>query len=322
MRMRALLGALAVTAILAGCSGSNTTTSTTGAMTSVPLDEGKGGILGLLVNDIYRPVPGGLILIERHGLTATTDAQGEFVFTGLEPGSYVLLANAVDHEASPINVDVVAGEYTEVEFQSRRVFNVNGTTITTQYSVFIPCASSTPGGTVTYGGILCPADVASEDYRPGLSDLDFSAEDDLTYLVAEIKTSQKDNYEFVVRHDDGSSFGGDEWGSFRMNMTDYGKVILQKNDTAPYQAGKAPWKNDNRTKMAILLFYMGQGGGEAQQAGCAAGPTLPNGDPNPACRDWFGAGHRFAIKGNIIITAFLGTPDVDVATYQVLGPTT
>jgi hypothetical protein len=319
MRMRSMLGALVVTALLAGCSGSNTTT-TTGAMTSVPLDEGKGGILGLLVNDIYRPVPGGLIFVEKHGFTATTNARGEFVFTGLDPGSYVLVANAAHHEASPINVDVVAGEYTEVEFQSRRIFNVNGTTITTQYSVFIPCATSTPGGSVTYGGILCPADLATEDFRPGLDSLDFSGEPDLTYLVAEVKTSQKDNYDFVVRHDDGSSGGGDEWGSFRMNMTDYGKVILEKNETAPYQAGKAPWKNANNTRMAILLFYMGQGGSEAHQAGCAAGPTLPTGQANPACREWFGAGQKFAIKGNIIITAFLGTPDVDVATYQVLGP--
>ena len=81
----ALLSSLA----LAGCSGSGDGdgTSATGSSTTGPLKSGKGAISGLLINDVFRPVPGGLILIQDLGLTATSDASGQFAFLDLEPGS-------------------------------------------------------------------------------------------------------------------------------------------------------------------------------------------------------------------------------------------
>ncbi|MFO1533853.1 MAG: carboxypeptidase-like regulatory domain-containing protein, partial [Thermoplasmatota archaeon] len=266
-----------------------------------------------LIDDIYRPIAGGLILIQGIGLTATTDDLGQFTFVDLLPASYILLATAPNHEASPVTVDVLAGEYAEPEIAARRIFSDNGATITTQYSVFIPCASAAGYRSVDYGGVLCPADVANSDYRPGLSDLKFGGEGNVTFLVAEIKTNQKDNYVFVLRHDDGSTGGAERWGSARINNTDYGRVVLEKGKVyQSWQTENAIWKNENKTPMAALLFFIGQGSDQT-------GPVLCQ-DPVPADeRVCGGFGHRFAIKANIILTLFIGAPQVDVSTYHVLS---
>src|SRR5687767_11241595 len=133
--MRTLALALAF-AVLAGC---------TSSPPDAPIDPevlpelsvGKGAITGLLIDDVYRPVPGGLVFLEGTGLTATTDASGLFRFVDLPPASYVAIANAPGHEAAPANVDVEAGAYAELEIQARRIFSDEGSVITTQYSVFI-----------------------------------------------------------------------------------------------------------------------------------------------------------------------------------------
>lgn len=110
MRLRILAAASMATALLSGCTGSGDTTGTKLVAGPAELAAGKGGILGLLIDDIYRPIPGALLLVEGQGLTATTDERGQFSFVDLEPGTYVLLPSAERHEAAPANVDVSAGQ--------------------------------------------------------------------------------------------------------------------------------------------------------------------------------------------------------------------
>ena len=301
--------------LLAGCSGGGDTSSTVAPVTERPqLAEGRGAIAGLLVNDIYRPVPNGLILLQGAGLTATTDAEGQFTFVDVLPGSYIALASADGHEAAPVNVDVNAGEYTELEISARRIFSDAGSTITTQYSVFIPCASSAGAASVVYGGVLCPADTAGSDYRPGLSNLDFSETANITYLVAELKANMKDNYVFQLRHDDGSPFGAERWGGQQINGSDYAKVVLKRGEVyQTWEPENVPWQNENGTPMAAILFYLGNGGDQTSTLPTCTDPQVPQ----PIC---YGVGHRFAVKANIILTVFIGEPTVKVEEYHVLAP--
>lgn len=308
MRTGILLAAVLCTTVLAGCSGGgeDPTVTSTGERELAP---GKGAIAGLLIDDIYRPIPGGLILLQGAGLTATSDERGQFTFLDVNPGSYVVIATANRHEAAPVNVDVREKIYTDLEVPMRRIFSAEGSMITTQYSVFIPCATTTPALTLTLG---CLPDSSGDSYRPGLSNLNFSGESTLTYLVAEIKINMKDNFQFVLRHDDGSSLGGEDYGEAWINATDYGKVILKKGENYHNWQNNANWTNVPEKPLAAILFYMGTGSAELQGTACTV--------DNPACLGYFGAGQKFAIKANIVLTAFLGEPTVDVEEYHVLGP--
>jgi hypothetical protein len=291
-----------VATVLAGCAASEetVTSETTGRPT---LSAGKGAIAGLLIDDIYRPIPDALVLLQGTGLTATTDASGQFTLLDIQPGSYILVASATGHDAAPVNVDIVAGQYAEVEVSARRIFSQGGHVITTQYSIFTACATSAVLISVVYSCLL-----DSDSYRPGLQRLNFNESKELTYLVAEVKVNQADNYLFVLRHDDGSSFGGEQYGAGRINNTDYGRVILQRDSTYDNSTSRnVKWTNSK--PMAALLFYLGQGGQELQDASCTAGQ----------CGNYYGAGQRFALKGNIILSAFIGEPTVDIATYCVLS---
>src|SRR5688572_23300773 len=128
-----------LTVLLSGCGDGGDAPPSASTETTGPLASGKGAISGLLINDVFRPVPGGLVLIQELGLTATSDASGQFSFVDLEPGAYMLRVQADGHEAAPQTVDVTEGEYAEVELMARRVSSEGGRIITNEYSVFISC---------------------------------------------------------------------------------------------------------------------------------------------------------------------------------------
>ena len=297
---------------------------------------GKGAISGLLIDDRFRPLAGGLVLLQPVGLTATTNADGEFVFVDIDPGQYTARATLEGHEAAPEQVNVVVGEWTELNLDARRVFSQGSTVVTAEYSIFIPCAASVPVTAVTHG--YCFYDLSGDTYRPGLRNLNFTGEKNVTYALFEMKVNQQGNFELVVRHDNGSPSGGENYGRDRTDEASYAKVILQyvpedAVDPQPYQANMTHWNN---TKMlAALLFYLGEGGDQLREAGCAApespvpvpalpgtpvtNPTQPN--TKPTCRNFFGVGHAQAIRAQIVISLFLGEPEQPVESYQVLNTT-
>jgi len=299
-----VLTAILLGVVLAGCSGKTSSTDNVDTVvTSRPaLDAGKGAITGLLIDDVYRPVPNGLVLLQGSGLTATTDDLGQFSFVNLEPGSYVALATAANHEAAPINVDVKAGEYSDLEIQARRIFSQDGSTVTLQSSVFIPCAVSSPAITVT---VNCLGDLSGDSYRTGFT-TNFTG-DQITWLVAEVRFNKVDNYQFVLRPD-GTTSEGDAYNYTIIHQGDYGKVLLQAGENSTWNQNK--WKPGDR--MQATIFYSGQ-------TDCTKSPA-PGTVPDPDSCNGFGAGGTAGIKATMLLTAFVGEPGVDVLTYAVMAP--
>lgn len=322
MKQRSLLAVIVVAAItLAGC-GTKTEGDVLDANSPVEaLPPDKGAITGLVIDDRYRPVPEANVALLPLGLTTFADSSGQFQFMDLLPGAYVIVVNAPEHEAAPRNVDVVAGQYSEVEVEARRTFSQDGFTITTEYSVFSPCMQSLV--VVAAVNSLCMPDSSGDTYRPGIT-VDFRKhKTNLTFLVSEILINQPDRYVWVVRCADGSSFGCGEYGYVDIKGDVYGKVVMQNQGNFMRTPNSVNWTN--KAILDGLLFFYGTGGDEitpvAKPVGCQLPPVNnPLNDKPAFCRDYYGAGNKLGVKAKIIMTAFLGEPKVDVGTYAVLKP--
>jgi hypothetical protein len=289
---------LAVALLLAGCSAPTAPDDAGAAPALPPPPPGKGAIAGLVIDDIYRPVPGALVLVERLGLTVTTDASGQFAFTDLEPGSYVLIANAQRHEAAPTNVDVVEGEYADAEVQARRVFSDDGTLVTTRYSVFVNCAAS---AFIVTALAPCLPDASGDSHRDHFEITDEPYGANATALVLEMKASQPDGYAVHLGCDDVNA------GTWTEGTGDYIRTgLLRGNRTLPEDGpgtsfGKWPAKCHD---LVARLWYLG---GD------------PAGTRDGGITSW-GVGARVAIKATFLVSVFVGEPRQDLATYSVLGP--
>ncbi|MEA3189785.1 MAG: Carboxypeptidase regulatory-like domain [Thermoplasmata archaeon] len=318
---RSFLAACALAVLLlAGCSSPAATVETG---TSQPvLEAGKGAVTGIVIDDVYRPIPGAQVVLFPLGLLATADQSGQFGFTDLEPGPYELQVQAKAHEASPAPVDVKEGEYSEVEVQARRVFSDDGRIVTLQYSFFQPCAESAVLVSTIHG--YCFLDESGDSYRPGLEGLDFSGYGaNLTFVVAEMTVNQPDDYVLVMRCDDGSSFGCGEYVRSDTNGAAYAKAIIRNGTNHQMTPDSINYTVED--PMEVLVFFYGTGRHETtdvlQPVGCASPvqPTNPlNGKP-ALCREFYGAGHRFAVEGNIVLTLFIGEPQLDIESYGVLA---
>jgi hypothetical protein len=299
--MRSVVAVLLLATALAGCSGGGGGTSTVVGQKQ-DLQSGKGGISGLLINDVYRPIVGGKILLLPTGQTVITDNVGQFTFTDLEPGTYTMKMDAEGNEAAPRSIDVAAGQYTEVEFAARRISSVGSRIITTQYSVFIPCAVDY----VANGNVLdCTGDTSGDSFRATFRS-DYSPYgDNVTYLVTEMKANQNDRYEVQLRYDNGGNY---VYLSVSQFSGDYTKMVMVFNGTseqsAPMSYGENQvWKND-RSDLDTILFSDSVGREELQNAGV------------PVC---CGAGVHLAIKANFVQSLFLGPPKDPIADYAVLA---
>jgi len=316
--MRALLvSLLLVSALVAGCSGSEPEPTDT-TTDRPPVAPDRGAISGLLIDDIYRPVAGGRILLQGAGLTATTDAQGQFTFVDLVPGTFIAIANAAGHEAAPVNVDVTAGVYTDLEIVMRRIFSQEGSIVTTQYSVFVPCSVSSIQGTST---LDCTGDQSHESFRAGFTS-NYTGYKDATYLVTEMKSNHKASssqgaYKVVVRElgaCNAATCSGDYWGSKFITEGDYLKITLQIGNVSAddTEARNVAW--DNTKQMETFLFPQGAFKSESQgvlDAQCSA---------SGQCFESRGLGPQVGVKANFVQSLFLGEPKVDIGTYQVLHP--
>ena len=281
------------------------------------LAEGQGAVTGLLIDDVYRPVPDGLILLQGAGLTATTDERGQFQFLGVLPGSYIALATAKDHEAAPVNIDVRAGEYAELEMQARRIFSQDGVVITTQYSVFVPCAVSAVAGSVSAD---CTGDQSGDTFRAGFT-ANYTGYATATYLVTEMKANHKASpdqgaFKVVVREEG----NGDYWASKYTVDSDYLKLTMLMGNvsTDDTEARNAAWENDKH--METLLFPQGAVKGESQGGlDSACSTTNSTGHPE-GCFESRGVGPQAGVKATFVQSLFLGPPAVDVGEYHVLAP--
>lgn len=101
--------AVLLVAGLAGCLGGAGQpaegASTTGVGTGAG---GLGAVAGVVVSEAIVPLAGASVGLEPGGLAATTDAEGVFRFSGLEPGSYTLAVSLAGFVAQ--TVAVAAGQ--------------------------------------------------------------------------------------------------------------------------------------------------------------------------------------------------------------------
>src|SRR5688572_2735915 len=180
-----------LTVLLSGCGDGGDAPPSASTETTGPLASGKGAISGLLINDVFRPIAGGLVLIQELGLTSTSDASGQFTFVDLEPGTYLLRVQADGHEAAPQPVEVREGEYTEAEVIARRVVSDAGRIVTSEYSVFVACNINAVVIGLPYD---CTLDQSGDTDRAAFTS-DYTAVANVTYMVTEMKANQVGNYE-------------------------------------------------------------------------------------------------------------------------------
>jgi hypothetical protein len=314
--MKAVLCALlTVTVLLAGCGGKGGGGGGDGVE---PLKAGKGAISGLVINDVYRPVPDALVLAS-NGMTATTDASGQFTLIDLDPGAYLLRVQVDGHEAAPQSIDVVAGQYAESEIIARRIFNEGGRIITNEFSVFIPCAAGFIVNGITAN---CVLDLSGDSFRSSFTS-NLTEHANVTYMVTEWKFSQAGDWNVQIREDNGEAAGGERYAVLDVMQGDYARVLLQKgvlNTEANDQSNNVVWNN---TKLfATGIFLNGQFKNEAQdvydQVPAVCETTQGQPGPDALCSAT-GVGATFGVRARIIQSVFIGEPDVDVTTYEVLA---
>lgn len=118
--MRApLVATVLVLALLAGCSGPAAPTRApqagSGAADTDFADLGLRAtsttavVLGVVVDEAIRPLPGATVVLDPGNRTQETDAHGRFGYSDLEPGTYVLRASLAGHAAAQTTVDAQAG---------------------------------------------------------------------------------------------------------------------------------------------------------------------------------------------------------------------
>ncbi len=289
--MKALLVVLLVTSLaFAGCGDGKKN----GGGGEEELKSGKGAISGLVINDVYRPVPNALVLLS-NGQTATSDASGQFEIVDLDPGAYIARVQADGHEAAPHAIDVVEGEYAEAEIIARRIFNEGGRIITTEYSVFVSCNINA----VVIGlPADCTFDQSGDSDRPGFIS-NYAEIQDVTYMVTEMKANKVGSYEVRIRPTDHG--GGPEGNYAVMEIvdSDYMRIVHKIGEVAQGEyeltGGNIAWDN---TEDFYTIFYV-----DGPLKGTAG----------------FGASADLGVRAKFVQTIFVGEPEVDIDTYGVLG---
>ena len=200
MRSQPLGLAIVAILLLAGCTGSPTSTPTSPPATTAPTataSDVTGSIEGLVTNDETLPLEGASIGLQDTSLTATTDAAGKFVFNDLEPGDYKVFASKLGYGSAGRAVTVIAGEIAAVQLQLEAISLTNTSFYqTTPYEGFMVCSIS------AFSPVNCNAEgVAGEDTTSWIVDVDRTyplkeAVIELTWVPTSPTTGQEMEIEF------------------------------------------------------------------------------------------------------------------------------
>lgn len=79
-----------------------------------PPEAGKGSISGVVVDEAIRPLAGATISINGITEPVSTDEDGLFIVTDLEPGLYIMMASLADYLPIQTTAEVVAGETAKI----------------------------------------------------------------------------------------------------------------------------------------------------------------------------------------------------------------
>lgn len=125
--------ALAVAVALAGCGGKGGGEGEVrlgdGVRVSLDLppeqqpepDDIRGAVSGIVVDDAIFPLPGATVTVRDRDWQATVGDDGRFVFEGVPPGLYTLVAHAPDHADGLSTVNVRSGQLTKAILQAHRL---------------------------------------------------------------------------------------------------------------------------------------------------------------------------------------------------------
>jgi hypothetical protein len=106
------LAALLLTLLFAGCAddpGADGAEPEPEAFDDVQVTDTTGAIRGIVVSEAIVPIPDVLVQLV-DGRNQTTDAEGAFVFNGLEPGDYFVTATKAGYITQQQSATVVAGD--------------------------------------------------------------------------------------------------------------------------------------------------------------------------------------------------------------------
>ncbi len=312
MLSRVLIVPLLVCVGLAGCTDGDG--GTDAPVSPEGLAAGTGAISGLLVDDRFRPLHltdepdgayerTGFILLSETGATAQTSINGEFGFTGLEPGTYTLRAQIDGHELTPSTVRVEADTITESTLIARRIANVDGAILTVEHTVYISCAfdyiQNGGNGLPPHIGIGCDGDISDDGYESNFI-ADYSSHGpNATWLVTEMLANQDATWELQLR---GSSIYATEWAT-----GDYARIALERGQDAPDHQDNpgithGKWQNAESFQTILFVDHALR---EEQQS---------------VTQGLFccGVGATFGVRALILQSVFLGIPETDPAVYCVL----
>lgn len=108
-------------AALLGCGASPRAGTAPGDDTESAADPNKGGVRGVVVHASGSPIGFATVIAQPSGdaerSTVVSDSEGGYEFTGLEPGTYDIIAYYTDQSIEFTNVPVAAGKTTELDFE-------------------------------------------------------------------------------------------------------------------------------------------------------------------------------------------------------------
>jgi len=91
------------------------------ALTALPAQAQTGTVSGTVFDaETQNPLPGTNVVIQGTQQGATTDSQGEYEITGVEPGDYTVLASFIGYQDLSKEITVQSGQTSELDFQLPR----------------------------------------------------------------------------------------------------------------------------------------------------------------------------------------------------------
>lgn len=106
--------------------------------------ETTGGIRGVVVDGAIVPIAGASVSVIGTEMAATSDENGAFVFSGLDPGTYFVQATHPLYDTQQASTDVVAGveEPKSLKIQLNRVINTEPYVAIAQFQGYISCSAN------------------------------------------------------------------------------------------------------------------------------------------------------------------------------------
>jgi hypothetical protein len=161
------LGAmLLVTAIaLSGCAGSAPKASDQPPASPI-VDDESGAIQGIVTTSELEPIKNAQVALQSGALDPTlSDADGRFLFSGLEPGKHVVFITALGYESLARNVEVIASEISELSIQLQELQSDAPFSVSELKDGYIACGTGTgKDGVAGFTQVECGSNDPNQEF--------------------------------------------------------------------------------------------------------------------------------------------------------------